>query len=1049
MEAGTLSIDPKTSGVAPLGPSHTTWRLATQVVVALLISCAPAVSQSFDVVVDFGIPAGREPHGGLVEGSDGCLYGTTVAGGAGHGTIFRLCSGVSTTVFMFDGATTGRYPQAGLIVGSDGQLYGTTRFGGGAPNAGTIFRLNPTDGVLTTLHVFNGANGAESMAELTEGGDGRLYGVTSMGGASNRGAAFSIQRSGAGFVLLKSFTGANGRGPSGKLVEASDGYWYGTTSMGGATDLGTIFRMTSSGALTTLVTFAGPNGANPYGGLVQATDGYLYGLTGGGGSGSQGTAYRIDMGGTHTVLRSFAGSDGFFPYAELIQGTDGLFYGTTMFGGGGLGVIFKMTAAGAVTVLRSLSTADGGRPDGALLQASNGKLYGTAPNSGPSGAAGTVFEVTPAGAFTRLYAFSGEPSTPYAPLLAHRDGSLYGVSAEGGAMASGTIFKLVPGVSFEVIHGFNATLNGSGAYDGLTMGADGSLYGTAPKGGASMVGTVFKVSPSDTFTLLTSASGTNANGFYPHGSVVQAVDGAFYGVMLAGGAGEAGTIYKMTATGVITLAHAFAKMTHGSSPYARLLAASDGNLYGVASGGGSSYMGTLFSYDPAARRFTVLRTFTGSDGATPFAALIEGSDGRLYGTTFGGGAHGFGTIFAFDTASRAITTLHSFKGTDGAYPYAGLVEAADGRLYGTTSAGGSSNLGTVFSIAKTGGTYSMMHAFRGADGAGPRAGLVQGADYNLYGTTPDGGSTNSGVIFRVAPYGGGGGGGVPSAPSGLTATAASATRVNLAWTINSTDELEFHVERCSGASCSSFARIDTVPAGTATFADTTVVAGLTYRYRVRAANSAGNSPYSNIASVATPGDPTITVTSPNAAVNWGIGATQAIRWKHNRGKGSTVRIQVSRDGGSTWTDVVSSVANSTATTGSYNWVVTAPATTRARIRVQFTDGAAADTSNTDFTIAAPFIRVTSPNLSSAVLSAGTDASIKWTSNLGALEKVKIELSEDGGATYPIAMVATTPSDGTQMIRIQSAWITATAKVRVTWLKNPSVADESDQAFVVR
>ena len=1043
MEAGTLSNEPKTCGVA-LGGSRTAWRLAARVVVALFIGCAPALSQSFDVVVDFGIPAGKEPHGGLVEALDGCLYGTTVAGGAGHGTIYRLCSGVGTTVFMFNGSGNGKYPQGALTRGSDGLLYGTTRLGGGS-NVGTIFKLNTADGTLTTLHVFNGANGAESVAELAEGDDGRLYGVTSMGGTANKGTVFAIQKSGAGFTLLKSFTGTNGRGPSGKLVQATDGFWYGTTAMGGTTDAGTIFRMTSTGTLTTILSFNGTNGANPYGGLVQGTDGDLYGLTAGGGAGYQGSAYKMDLSGTLRMLHSFNGSDGSFPYSELIQGTDGLFYGTTMFGGGGFGVVFKMSAAGAITVLRSLSATDGAGPESALLQSSSGKLYGTTPKNGPSGAAGTVFELSSSGTFKRVYAFSGAPSTPYAPLLARPDGSLYGVSAEGGAMAAGTIFKLVPGVSFEVVHGFNTTVNGSGAYDGLTVAADGSLYGTAPKGGASTVGTVFKLSAGDSFTLLTSASSTNGNGFYPHGSVVQASDSAFYGVMLAGGAGEAGTIYKMTATGVVTLAHALNKTTQGSNPYGRLVSAADGLLYGTASGGGSSYMGTLFSYDPAADRFTLLHTFTGGNGANPFAGLIEGSDRRLYGTTFAGGAYGKGTIFAFDPASRALTTLHSFNGSNGAYPYAGLLEAADGRIYGTTSVGGASNLGTVFSISKAGGTYTVLHSFKGADGASPRAGLVQAADSYLYGTTADGGSTGSGVIYRIDPLRDGGD--VPAAPSGLTATVASTTRVNLAWTINSTDELEFRVERCTGASCSSFAEIGTAPARTATFADTTVSAGNTYRYRVFAVNGAGSSPSSNIAS-ATTSSSAITVTAPNTAVNWGVGSVHKIKWTHNRGVGSTVRIDVSRDGGASWTVVASSVVNGGATTGSYNWTVTAP-TGPARIRVMFTDGTGADTSNVDFTIAAPFVRVTAPNLSSAVLSVGTNTSIKWTSNLGSLEKVKIELSKDGGATYTISVVATTPSDGAQSVLVQSGWVSPTAKVRISWLKDASVIDASDQAFVVR
>jgi uncharacterized repeat protein (TIGR03803 family) len=824
------------------------------------------------------------------------------------------------------------------------------------------------------------------------------------------------------------------------------GSFYGTTSMGGTNDMGTAFQITPSGSLTTLLSFNGTNGAYPYAGLVAATDGYLYGLTAGGGA-NHGTAFRIDLSGTHTRLRSFAGSDGSFPYAELIQARDGAFYGTTMYGGSGSGVVFKMTSAGAVTVLRSLSTSDGTLPEGALVQASNGKMYGTTPSSGPSGAAGTVFEVTSSGAFTRILAFNGAPATPYGRLLARPDGSLYGVSAGGGAMSAGTIFKLVPGVSFELLHGFQATQDGTGAYDGLSVGSDGALYGTAPKGGADTVGTIYKLTSSDTFKLLMSPSTADASGFYPYGSVVQASDGALYGVMMAGGAGSAGTIYKMTTAGAVTLAHAFDSAKHGSKPYGRLVAASDGLLYGTTTGGGSSYAGTLFSYDPAAKRFALLYTFGGTNGSNPFAGLTEGSDGRLYGTAFAGGANGFGTVFAFDKATGALTRLYSFKGTDGAYPYAGLVEAADGRLYGTTSGGGANNQGTIFSIQKSGGGFTVMHSFNGTDGSAPRGGLTQGADFALYGVTPKGGATNGGVIFRIDPLGGGGGG--LAAPSNLTATAASTTRVNLAWTIHSTDETEFQVERCTGSACSNFTQIGTTGAQTATYADTTVSQQTTYRYRVRAANPSGTSGYSNIASVTTASAATITVTSPNTGVNWGIGSTQRIKWKHSGGEGSTVRIQISRDSGGTWTDIASSVANTGATTGSYKWVVEGQASSRARIRVAFTDGSGADVSDRDFTISAPFVQVTSPDVSATLWTGGTNASIKWISNLGSLEKVKIELSKDGGATYTVTVLSSTPSDGSQSVPVQTSWLTTNAKVRITWLKDATVKDQSDEPFLIR
>ncbi len=906
--------------------------------------------------MDFGNPAGREPYGRLAEGPDGCLYGTTVAGGVAHGTIYRECSGVSTTLYMFRGSD-GSYPEAGLTFGTDRLLYGTTRLGG-ASNLGTIFRFNPSTLVLTTLHVFGSANGGESKAELTEGSDGRLYGVTSVGGSANMGTVFSIDKSGSGFALLRSFTGTNGRAPTGTLIQGSDGFWYGTTSLGGASGLGTIFRVSSTGTLTTLYSFTGATGSVPRAGLTRGTDGYMYGTTVAGGASGQGTVYRVDLSGRVSLLRSFSGTNGANPYAELIQSTDGNFYGTTAFGGASsMGVIFKIDAAGNLTVLKSLSTTDGSRPQAPLVQASNGRLYGSAPSDGPSGAAGTVFEVTMAGAFTRVCAFSGTPAMPYGPLLQARDGSLYGTSYGGGASGAGTIFKLIPGVSFQVLHGFGGPSDGLGPNDGVIQAADGLLYATAAQGGANTAGTIVKQSGGG-FALLTTLSATSGNGYYPRSNPVQAADGNFYGVMSNGGTPQAGTIYKMTSAGAISLLYTFNGTTKGRTPYGRLALGTDGVLYGTTISGGSAALGTVFAYDPMAKTFTLLHSFTGADGSSPYSGVTQGSDGRLYGMTSGGGAYGYGTIFAVDRVSGAVTTLHSFTGKDGAGAYATLVQASDGRLYGTASGGGASGAGSVFAIDKSGSGFTLLHSFSKADGAYPRAGLIQASDGYLYGTAPAGGSANNGVIFRIAL----GGSAPPPPPSG---------------------------------------------------------------------------------------GGTITVTSPNTAVNWAIGSTQSIKWSHDLGAGSLVKIEVSRDGGGSWSVIAPSVQNSGATAGSYKWLVAGAATGQARIRVTSADGSSSDASDTNFTIAAPFIKVTSPNGPTDVWSIGTNAVAKWTSNLGGLEKVKIELSRDGGLTYPVILQSSTVADGKQQVTVQSGWATAAGKIRITWLKDGSVKDTSDLGFVIR
>jgi hypothetical protein len=162
-----------------------------------------------------------------------------------------------------------------------------------------------------------------------------------------------------------------------------------------------------------------------------------------------------------------------------------------------------------------------------------------------------------------------------------------------------------------------------------------------------------------------------------------------------------------------------------------------------------------------------------------------------------------------------------------------------------------------------------------------------------------------------------------------------------------------------------------------------------------------------------------------------------------------VKIEVSRDAGASWSVIAASVQNSGATTGSYKWLVAGAATSQARIRVTSADGSSSDASDTNFTIAAPFLKVTSPNGPTDVWTIGTNAVVKWTSNLGSLEKVKIELSRDGGLTYPVVLQSSTVSDGKQQVTVQSGWATAAGKVRVTWLKDGAVKDTSDLGFVIR
>jgi uncharacterized repeat protein (TIGR03803 family) len=371
----------------------------------------------------------------LVQGRDGYFYGTTsgfdisTGSGYGNGTVFKISTnGALTGLYSFTGGNDGANPQGGLVQGSDAYFYGTT-YGGGTYGNGTVFQIS-TNGVLTSLYSFTGTNdGAYPTAGLVQGSDGDFYGTTSgfdisTGSGYGNGTVFKISSSGA-LTSLYSFGSVqdtngfrlDGAYPAAALVQGSDGYFYGTTQQGGTNGNGTVFKISSSGALTSLYSFGSVqdtngfplDGAYPAAALVQGSDGYFYGTTEYNGfnhglmgrSFGGGTVFRISTNGALTTLYSFTGTnDGWAPNG-LVQGSDGYFYGTTIHNGVsgqfasyfGAGTVFKINTNGALTSLYSFSGNDGANPEAALVQGSDGSFYGTT-SGGGAGGAGTVFRLT-------------------------------------------------------------------------------------------------------------------------------------------------------------------------------------------------------------------------------------------------------------------------------------------------------------------------------------------------------------------------------------------------------------------------------------------------------------------------------------------------------------------------------------------------------------------------------------------------------------------------------------------------------------------------------
>jgi uncharacterized repeat protein (TIGR03803 family) len=309
--------------------------------------------------------------------------------------------------------------------------------------------------------------------------------------------------------------------------------------------------------------------------------------------------------------------------------------------------------------------------------------------------------------------------------------------------------------TFTTLTNFNAG-NGASPWAPVIQGTDGNFYGVTQYGGADSGGTVFKITPGGEMSNLYNFD----NYDYPFGALVQAADGNFYGTTSEGS--NWGTVFKITKKGKLTALHTF-DGTDGTTPYAGLIQASDGNLYGTTYNGGASDTcpydygcGTVFKITGKGK-LTTLYSFGGTDGEEPFAGLLQAADGNFYGTTSEGGTNGYGTVFKI-TRKGTLTTLHSFDGTDGEFPSAGLVQATDGNFYGTTAAGGNGN-GTVFKIT-TGGTLTTVYSFEGTNGIGPYGGLIQATDGNFYLTTEFGGIAETfcsfdscGMIFELTPEG--------------------------------------------------------------------------------------------------------------------------------------------------------------------------------------------------------------------------------------------------------------------------------------------------------
>ncbi len=366
------------------------------------------------------------------------------------------------------------------------------------------------------------------------------------------------------FTTLVNFSGINGSGPSlMSMVQGVDGSLYGTTTGGGASSNGTVFKLSKEAKLRTLYSFCSQAAVRtaiiPIPALLWLPMANLYGTTKFGGEftctfyGTCGTIFKITPTGSFTTLFSFDEADGELPIANMTQAQGGELFGTTSLGGSGgcdlgCGTIFKIATEGTLLTLYNFDHLDGQGPFAGLAQSMDGNFYGTTYAGGTYGA-GTVFSMTPQGVLSTLHDFGavGDGSYPYAGLVASLDGNFYGATIDGGASKWGVIFRIASSEDFTILHSFG--LSDGGQPYSLMQGTDGNFYGTTNYGGNLSCrppfgcGTVFQITPSGTLTTLHAFA--LSDGAYPTGGLIQATNGTFFGSTSAGGKFSGGTLFSL------------------------------------------------------------------------------------------------------------------------------------------------------------------------------------------------------------------------------------------------------------------------------------------------------------------------------------------------------------------------------------------------------------------------------------------------------------------------------------------------------------------------
>ncbi len=685
------------------------------------------------------------------------IWGVSQTGGIDQiGSVFNLMDTGLDYQFKseFINSQEGEKSKSHLVLGSDGAYYGITSEGG-TNNDGTIFRYSEENGFEVLYNLSSGTDGKKGEGDMVEINNGVFVGSTLQGGQYGAGTLFQFSTTNGYSVLHHFNSGVDGANPTGGLgFDNVQAKIYGVCSNGGNGNFGTCFAYSFATGYQVIHQFSGgAGGSYPLGGVVLASDGLLYGTTQSGGANSQGSIFKLNPASNTfaTIYNISAGaSDGRYPYGNLLESSPGVFLGTCLEGGtSGTGTVFKVTSDGVFTRLKSLQpTQNGGFPKTGLGKSDDGKFYGVTEFGGINGF-GTIYTITEDGTFTKVHDidYIADGANPTAALVSDGNGGMIGAMPTGGANNYGTLYQLTAGNVVVKLHDFSLPLEGAAPLSIIKNGNQ--FFGITSNGGLYNTGVFYSIQLNGTRENLHDFN-LNTEGQNPNGDLFLAADGKYYGTARFGGPGQSGTIFSITEDGTLEVLHTFEASETGQFPYGGIVVTEDGTIYGTTIAGGTYNYGTFYTLSPEGDYSILYDFFSPFDGGSPEASLTFGADGKIYGTTTEGGSYNAGSLFDYDPTTGTLTVDYNFNpDTDGEAVRAGLLLHSDGSLYGTTTTGLNGG-GALFRYNSSTG-MEVLHAFNPVvDGKYSAGGVSEDQQGHVIGFCNQGGNNNQGTCFSYS-----------------------------------------------------------------------------------------------------------------------------------------------------------------------------------------------------------------------------------------------------------------------------------------------------------